>query len=135
MGHRFVVITHRGRRTGKTHRTAVEVVDYDAGTGEVFVVSAYGDRSDWYRNIMHSPPEVVGIAGKRFVPELRVVPPDEERERLSGYYSAHTADAKFLSKRFLHADETEEAFVRAAGALPMVAFRPKRSVSAGASAA
>lgn len=128
LGHRFLIIVHRGRKTGKRRRTAVEVVKYDERTREAFVVSAYGVRSDWYRNVVHSPPLSVGIGGKWFAPEVRVVPPGEERSVLAEYYSAHATDAKYLAKYFLHSDDSEAGFLAAAGALPMLAFRPRPGV-------
>lgn len=41
-GRRFLLLTHRGRRTGRIHRTVLEVVSYDAERGEATVVSAWG---------------------------------------------------------------------------------------------
>ena len=130
MGRRIIVLTHRGRKTGKLRRTAIEVVRYDEETGEIFVVSAYGGKSDWYLNITRSPPVLVQLGGRKFVPEFRMVPPEEERARLAAYYSDHTTDAKFLAKRFLHVADTEEGFVKGAGALPMVAFWPREALVA-----
>jgi deazaflavin-dependent oxidoreductase (nitroreductase family) len=126
MGHRFLVLTHRGRKTGKVRRTPMEVVFYDGETDETFAISAYGPKSDWYLNIVHSPPVMVETGGKKFVPEFRIVPKDEARRRLGSYYSSHTTDAKVLARRFLHVDETEEGFLGIAESLPMVAFRPKK---------
>ena len=53
-GHRFALLTHEGRRSGKTYRTALWVYRYQPGTGQVTVVSVWGD-SDWYRNIRTKP--------------------------------------------------------------------------------
>ena len=34
-GHRFALLTHEGRRSGKTYRTALWVYRYQPGTGQV----------------------------------------------------------------------------------------------------
>jgi deazaflavin-dependent oxidoreductase (nitroreductase family) len=51
---RFALLTHVGRRSGTTYRTALWVYRYQPDTGEVTVVSVWGE-SDWYRNIRNRP--------------------------------------------------------------------------------
>jgi deazaflavin-dependent oxidoreductase (nitroreductase family) len=51
LGHRFLLLTHRGRRSGRVYSTVLEVVRYDPATDESVVVSGWGDRADWYNNI------------------------------------------------------------------------------------
>jgi hypothetical protein len=48
LGHRFLLVTHRGRRTGLLRQTVVEVLHYDPATRESVVLSALGERADWY---------------------------------------------------------------------------------------
>jgi deazaflavin-dependent oxidoreductase (nitroreductase family) len=127
MGRRFLVLTHRGRKTGKIRRTPMEVVCYDKETDETFAISACGPKSDLHLNINHSPPVMVETGWKKFVPKFRVVPKDEERRRLAAYYSSHPTDAKVLAKRFMHVDESEEGFLGIADSLPTVAFRPRET--------
>jgi deazaflavin-dependent oxidoreductase (nitroreductase family) len=77
LGHQFLVLTHVGRRTGRVHQTVLKVLHHDPSTGESIVASAWGEQTDWYRNIQARPALAVQIAGARFVPRQRVVPPDE----------------------------------------------------------
>ena len=60
LGHRFLMLTHHGRRTGNVRRTALEVVRYDPRTRECVVVAAWGEHADWVRNIGASP-ALVGV--------------------------------------------------------------------------
>jgi deazaflavin-dependent oxidoreductase (nitroreductase family) len=55
LGKRFLLLSHQGRKSGITRRTALEVVKYDQEKQEYTVVSAYGKKSDWYRNILKTP--------------------------------------------------------------------------------
>ncbi len=50
-GHRFLQLTHTGRKTGKEYRVVVEVVKYDRTTGDAIVMSGFGRRSGWFRNV------------------------------------------------------------------------------------
>jgi deazaflavin-dependent oxidoreductase (nitroreductase family) len=65
--HRFAVLTHVGRRSGKTYRTALWVYGYQPDTGKVTVVSVWGE-SDWYRNIRNKPATLMQIGRHSIVP-------------------------------------------------------------------
>jgi hypothetical protein len=43
MGHRVLLLTHRGRKSGRVRRTPLEVIRYDSVSGESIVVSAWGE--------------------------------------------------------------------------------------------
>lgn len=40
LGGRFVLLTHTGRRTGRTHQAVLEVVSYDRSIPEAIVIAA-----------------------------------------------------------------------------------------------
>jgi deazaflavin-dependent oxidoreductase (nitroreductase family) len=50
-GHQFLLLTHAGRRTGRIRETVLKVLQYDPLTRETIVASAWGEQTDWYRNI------------------------------------------------------------------------------------
>jgi len=80
LGHRFLVVVHRGRRTGTLYRTLVEVVRWDPVRGEAIVASGWGERASWYRNLLAAPAAEVWRAGERVVPEQRFLELDERVE-------------------------------------------------------
>jgi deazaflavin-dependent oxidoreductase (nitroreductase family) len=85
LGHRFLLLTHTGRRSGARHQAFVEVVRYDPATGEAVVIAGYGKGSDWYRNVRAGGPAWVdfGRGPRRAV--FRDVAPDEAADVLVGY--------------------------------------------------
>jgi deazaflavin-dependent oxidoreductase (nitroreductase family) len=85
LGHRFLLLTLQGRKTGKTHQTMLEVVSFDRSTGESTVMSAYGIRSDWYQNIIAHAALKVQTAGRQYVPELRLLDVEERFTALAMY--------------------------------------------------
>lgn len=85
LGHRFLLLTHHGRKTGRLRRTMLEVVRYDPVTRESVVLSAYGDRSDWYRNIQAQPALEVRTGRDRYAPVQRALTPDETYSVLADY--------------------------------------------------
>jgi deazaflavin-dependent oxidoreductase (nitroreductase family) len=77
LGSLYVQIEHRGRKSGRLYRTVVDRLHTDDETGEVFVTSAWGEKSDWYRNIKVAPSPGFWIGSKRFEPVQRFVAFDE----------------------------------------------------------
>lgn len=67
LGNRFLRLTHTGRVTGRTHTTVLEVVARDRGTGEYIVVSGFGPRADWLRNVRAGGPVEITV-GRRQLP-------------------------------------------------------------------
>jgi deazaflavin-dependent oxidoreductase (nitroreductase family) len=77
LGHQFLVLTHAGRRTGRVRETALKVLRYDPATRESIVASAWGTKTDWYRNIRARPALAVRSGRDWYVPEQRLLSPDE----------------------------------------------------------
>jgi deazaflavin-dependent oxidoreductase (nitroreductase family) len=88
-GHQFLLLTHRGRRTGLLHQTVLKTLRYDRATGEAIVMAPLGDRADWMRNIRHSQPLEVQIGSRRYVPTYRVLEEDETIRFLDALRRAH----------------------------------------------
>src|SRR5881396_681556 len=80
LGSFYVQIEHRGRKSGRVYRTVVDRLHTDRETGEVFVTSAWGDTSDWFRNIQAADCSAVWIGRRRFQPTQRLVEPEEAEE-------------------------------------------------------
>jgi hypothetical protein len=61
------------------------VISYDPSIHESVVLSGWGERADWYRNIRVAPAFEVCIAGRTYVPVQRFLEPDELYARLQTY--------------------------------------------------
>jgi deazaflavin-dependent oxidoreductase (nitroreductase family) len=125
-GHRILVVTHKGRKSGLIHQTPLEVVRYDKATDTSIVISAWGEKSDWYRNIQKTPALQIQTGRERYVPDQRVLSTDETEHELEVYVEHHRPTAKILS-RVLKLDfaESAEARRRFAESARMVAFKPR----------
>jgi deazaflavin-dependent oxidoreductase (nitroreductase family) len=88
-GHQFLLLTHRGRRTGLLRQTVLKVLHYDPTTGEAIVMAPLGERADWVRNIQHSPPLEVQIGRRCYVPTYRILPNSETITFLGALQRAH----------------------------------------------
>jgi deazaflavin-dependent oxidoreductase (nitroreductase family) len=98
LGRRFLLLEHIGRTSGLTRRTVLEVVELD-DLGRPVIVSGYGERSDWYRNVTRTP-EVAFTMGRRRVPATaRRLDFDEARTVFDRYRIAHPRAAAAIGKR------------------------------------
>jgi len=122
---RFVVVVHRGRRSGRRYETPLEVVGRRGD--EVFVAAAWGHAADWLRNIEAGGLEEVWDGARRFPAAWRFPDPDERYEIIAEYERRHRRAAKvFLTRLDPTYDFTTEARRRLAEGIVMVAFHPTR---------
>ena len=131
LGHRFLLLTHTGRRTGTPHRAVVEVVRYDTASGEATVVAGYGPTADWYRNVRAGGPLWVDFGRGARPARFRDVPPDEAVGVLAAYERRY-GPLRPLVRRVLSAFAgfpyrgTDDDRRRLARTLPMLALTPQR---------
>jgi deazaflavin-dependent oxidoreductase (nitroreductase family) len=130
LGHRVLLLVHRGRKSGRIRRTPLEVIRYDPATDESIVVSAWGEKSDWYRNIEANRALEVRTGGRSFTPEQRFLSPEETYAEMTEYERQHPRLARGLSSWLgKPIDGTDEARRRFADSVRMVAFRPERRIA------
>ncbi|HVA75161.1 MAG TPA: nitroreductase family deazaflavin-dependent oxidoreductase [Acidimicrobiales bacterium] len=128
LGHRFVLLEHRGRRSGTRYETALEVVKWDP-EGEVVVVSGWGPAADWYRNVTAGGDVRITVGSRSFSATHRVLPHDEAAEVLADYEHRNRYVRPVINRMLgylagWHYDGSVEARRRLVEQLPMVAFRP-----------
>jgi deazaflavin-dependent oxidoreductase (nitroreductase family) len=78
LGHRVVLLEHRGRTTGRPVRTVLHVVRWDPASRHVLVAVGSGPSTDWYRNVLAHPLVRVTIGRERNVLGCAVPLPDDE---------------------------------------------------------
>ena len=79
LGHRFLLLHHRGRRTGNPHATVLEVIAWDAASREAVVISGFGRRAQWLRNVLAAGAAEIEIARERWPAAVRPLGPAEGR--------------------------------------------------------
>jgi deazaflavin-dependent oxidoreductase (nitroreductase family) len=135
LGHRFLLLTHRGRKSGLIRRTPLEVLHYNPHSRESVVLSAWGKRADWYRNIEAGPPLEVETAGERYPPAARSLTSEEAFAVITEYGIRHPLAARVLERAFGYPVTRSTASRRAfAESVVLVAFRPRGTEEQGSEA-
>jgi len=124
LGHRLVLISHTGRRSGRAFEVVLEVVARSA-VGEVTVASGYGPRADWYRNLL-ADPETTMAVGRDFRRAVaRPLTPDEGAEAMLAYARRHRRAARVLARHMGYEIDGSDADLAALGrAIPFVRLTP-----------
>ena len=88
-GSRMLMLEHVGRQSGARRYVVLEVFDRPA-PGNYVVVSGFGGRAQWFRNVMANPKVRVSVAGRRPVPATaRLLAPVEADVALNAYVRRH----------------------------------------------
>ena len=127
LGHRFLLLVHRGRRSGRPYATVLEVLAWDGATQEAVVMSGFGRQAQWYRNVMAAGTAEIEIAGERWPARLRALEPAEGADVLAAY-EARNRLARPLVRRVLSRlagldyDGSQAARRELVARLPLLAF-------------
>ena len=66
MGKRFIHIQHTGRKSELPRHSVVEVAGYDPKEDAYYIAAAYGEKADWFRNMMKTPQVKAQVGGRHF---------------------------------------------------------------------
>ena len=89
LGRRFIWLHHTGRISGLPRENVLEVADYDAKNDIYYVVSGYGKKAQWYRNLLATPTGHAQVAGRRFNLKAEPLSPAASGQFLVDYAVRH----------------------------------------------
>ena len=106
--------------------TVLEVIRYDPATKESVVLSGWGKKADWYRNIRVRPAMEVRTGGERYVPEYRFLAPEDNHTEITDCERRHLLAVRIFAQVFGYPlGATESVRQEFASSLRLVAFRPR----------
>jgi deazaflavin-dependent oxidoreductase (nitroreductase family) len=125
LGDTFLLLVHAGRKTGKPHSTVAMVLNYDPHTREEGICSAWGQDTDWIRNIRARPALQVQVGRESFTPEQRFLSEDESVAVMAGFQRRHPHRSRLLTSILGWGDLRSDAAVREfVSTRPFVSLRP-----------
>jgi deazaflavin-dependent oxidoreductase (nitroreductase family) len=128
LGHRFLLLEHSGRRSGKRYETVLEILNWNRDEDIAVVVSGWGPAADWYRNVTAGNEIRITVGDRRFLVSHRVLPRDEAVQVLADYEHRNRFVRPVINRIFgslvgWDYDGSLEARRRLVEQLPMVAFQ------------
>ena len=131
LGNRFLMLTHKGRKSGNTYQTVIEVVRFDQKTDTFYAVSGWGKKADWYQNIHADPQVVINVGRRKLKVHAREIPLPEAVDIFDEYTRQHPLAFKELTRLFLgeSLQPGRDSSRRLAELMPMVAFQARPEFS------
>jgi deazaflavin-dependent oxidoreductase (nitroreductase family) len=125
MGKRFLLLHHKGRKSGIIRQAVVEIVQFEQETGCYYVVSGFGPKSDWYQNVVAHPDVTIQIGSKKIAVQAIQVPAQQAEIVLLDYTRRYPGALKILSGILGYQIIESEADIRfMATVIPMIRFEP-----------
>lgn len=128
LGDTFLLLVHAGRKSGKHYSTVAMVLRHDRRTHTAVICAAWGNDTDWVRNLRARPAVRVQIGRESFTPDQRFLSEDESLAVVTEFRRRHPYRTRLLAAVLGWGDLRSEAAVRAVvGARPFVSLWPRDS--------
>jgi deazaflavin-dependent oxidoreductase (nitroreductase family) len=125
LDHRFMQLTHVGRRSGKVRRLVLVVLRFEVQTRQIKVFSAW-NASEWYKNVQAAPAQQVETGFTRYAPVQRDLSAEEIAQLFVDFRRQHSIFIRMVCRiPSWKWDSSYEEFLDLASTLRSVAFRPK----------
>ncbi|MEE2033513.1 nitroreductase family deazaflavin-dependent oxidoreductase [Rhodococcus chondri] len=115
LGRRFLLLEHRGRKSGQPRTVVVEVVNHDDTTEGFVVAVGFGRKTDWYRNLRAHPAARVESGHERTAVTAEMLEPDEGSAFMAHYAERHPKVAARLCAMMGFQVDGSDADFREAG--------------------
>ena len=128
LGERFVLLKHIGRKSGELRKTVVEVVSRDKASDTYFIVSGWGYKANWYRNLLAQPDIDIEVGRRKLQVTAETIPARQGVDVLLAYRKKHPIAARELSQLMgLDIFNTPPAELGniIQESLPVIALRPR----------
>jgi deazaflavin-dependent oxidoreductase (nitroreductase family) len=125
LGGRFLLLTHRGRVTGRERRTLLEIVRHDPAVDAYVVASGWGDRADWFRNVLEHPVVSLQVGRRMVSARAERLTPIQAEDELAAYARQHPGAFRALVRVLIGRPLPPEATLprELAMRVPLVVFR------------
>ena len=126
MGNRFLKITHTGRVSGQSRQVVLEVVKYDPAIDTYYITAAWGEQSDWVKNIRANPRVQVQVGRRKMEMVAEQLTPEQGEAVILDYAQRHPTAMKSLARFMGYQLDGSEADFRELGRLLlMFSLRPQ----------
>ena len=127
LGNRVLLLTHIGRKTGQIRQAVIEVVQVDKASGIYYVASGWGEKSNWYKNIVANPNVTIQVKNKRVKAVAERVTPELGVQIMLNYFHRYPFAQRALSRIMKYPlDGSEESAIKFGRTIPIIAFRTSR---------
>ena len=117
MGNRFLKITHTGRVSREPRYVVLEVVKYDPSSETYYIAAAWGERSDWVKNIRANPRVQVQVGRRKMDMVAEQLTSEQGEAVILDYAQRHPTAMRSLARFMGYQLDGSEADFRELGRL------------------
>jgi len=126
LGDRFVLINHRGRKSGLPRQAVVEVVRHEPEPDCYVISSGFGETSQWFQNVMANPDIAIQVGGRTLDVHAERLPVEQAQDEMLDYAARHPSAARKLCGYMgFPADGTPETYRQVGEVLPFIRLCPR----------
>ena len=101
LGDRFLMLTHVGRKSGLSRKAVLEVVHHDVINDRYYIASGWGEKSNWYQNILNNPNVKFQVKNRKYDAYATRVDKEEAADVLFDYAKRYPKVFSILSQRIV----------------------------------
>ncbi len=126
LGGRFLLLNHIGRKSGQPRQAVVEVVRHDPASDTYSIASGFGEKAQWFQNLMHTPDIIIQVGRRKLAVRARLLSPDEAADEMADYARRNPKAARNLSGFMgFEVDGTDASYRQMGEKLPFVALETR----------
>jgi deazaflavin-dependent oxidoreductase (nitroreductase family) len=127
LGGRFLLLSHIGRKSGLPRQAVVEVVHHDKARNTYIIASGFGEKSQWFQNLMHTPHVTIQVGRRKLAVTAERLSLAESGDEMVDYARRHPGAARNLARFMGFEVDGSEGDYRALGEeIPILALRPSK---------
>jgi deazaflavin-dependent oxidoreductase (nitroreductase family) len=117
LGNRALQLTHTGRVSGLPRQVVLEVVKHDPDNDTYYIAAAWGEKSDWVKNIRANPNVKVQVANRNNDMLAEQLTPEQGELTILDYAQRHPSAMTNLARYMGFELDGSEADFRELGRL------------------
>jgi len=124
MGEKVLLLTHQGRKSRQDRQTVLEIIHIEANAGQYYVVSGFGSRSQWYKNIIEEPSVTIQVGNRKMAARAQQLGPEEASHQILDYTKRNPKNLQILGSLLgYEIEHTPEGYLAFGKEIPVIQFR------------
>jgi deazaflavin-dependent oxidoreductase (nitroreductase family) len=125
LGDRFLLLNHIGRKSGLPRQAVLEVVQHDRQSDVYVVAVGFGEKSQWYQNILSQPAVSIQVGRRKLDVTAQPLDPQTAGEVFVDFARRYPGEAKMAGMLGYEVDGSEEDYRQMGELMTLVALRPR----------
>ncbi len=125
LGDRFLLLNHMGRKSGLPRQAVLEVVEHDPETDVYVVAVGFGEKSDWFQNILVDPDVSIQVGRRKISVTAECLDPQTAGDIMADFARRYPMEAKMAGVLGFEVNGSEEDYHEMGKMMTLIAFRPR----------